>query len=100
MLYRSRRNVSNRLRDLGWILFGAALTPSVYGYKFGSGNHNVYLLDSLHRTTGLLANDLFTTQTLQYHAVFGLITRGLIRIGMLRVCFAVGYAALIFLFQL
>src|SRR5437764_13861490 len=100
MLYRSRRSVSNRLRDFGWILFGAALTLSVHGFQFGGGNHNVYLLDALHRSTGLLANDWFTTQTLQYHAVFGLIARGLMRIGMLRPGCALGYAALVVLFQI
>src|SRR4051794_41380200 len=56
------------------VAFACALTLCVQGYQFGQSNHTVYLLDPLRRAhPELLKNDWFTTQTLQYHALFGLL---------------------------
>jgi hypothetical protein len=82
------------------LCLGAAITLCVQGYQFGRSNHTVYLLDALHRSDPtILANDWFTTQTFQYHAVFGLLTRGLMRVGLLEPGFLVAYLALVALFH-
>src|SRR5438874_69724 len=80
------------------IAFAAALTLCMQGYQFGESNHTVYLLDALHRLRPeLLANDWFTTQTFQYHALFGLLTIELMRLHILEPAFLVGYLALVIL---
>ena len=83
------------------VLFGVVLTLCVEGYQFGKSNHTVYLLDALRKTDPqLLANDWFTTQTLQYHAVFGFITSSLYKLGVIEPSFLVGYLMLAVLFHL
>ncbi|MGB7159747.1 MAG: DUF6798 domain-containing protein [Tepidisphaeraceae bacterium] len=82
------------------ILFGVTMSLCVEGYQFGRSNHTVYLLDALRRTQPeLLANDWFTTQTLQYHAVFGWMTSTLYRLGIVEPAFLVGYLALATMFH-
>src|SRR5688572_2301518 len=77
------------------IAFGVALTLSLQGYQFGRSNHTVYLIDALrHASPHLLQNDWFATQTLHYHAAFGLLTRGLMRLGVLEPAFLAGHLAL------
>src|SRR5947199_120472 len=72
-------------RCAGAVCIGVAITLCVYGYQFGQSNHTLYLLNALHRSDpSILANDWFTTQTFQYHAAFSWLTRGLMRIAMLR----------------
>lgn len=84
------------------IAFAMTLTLCIRGYQFGGSNHNVYLIDALHQASGgrLLANDWFTTGTLQYHAVFGVLTRNLFRMGIVEPAFLVGQLILIFLMHL
>ncbi len=84
------------------IVFGVTLTLAIRGYQFGGSNHNVYLIDALHQASGgkLLARDWFTTQTLQYHALFGLLTRVLYRAGVVEPVFLIGQLLLIFLMHL
>jgi hypothetical protein len=83
------------------IAVGAAISLCVYGYQFGQSNHTVYLLDALHRADpSVLASDWFTTQTFQYHAVFGWLTLGLMRIGLLEPGFLIGYLALVILLHM
>jgi hypothetical protein len=87
-------------RDLLLILLGGALTLAIYGYRFGEGNHTIYLLDALRGTDAqLLRNDWFATQTLQYHAVFGWITRILFRLELVEPVFLATYALLVLLFH-
>lgn len=82
-------------RDAVLVLFGTLLTLGLYGYRFGEGNHTIYLLDGLRQTDpSLLRNDWFSTQTLQYHALFGLITRNLMQSGLIEPVFAVLYIGL------
>src|ERR671912_1179856 len=74
------------------VAFGVALTITMQGYQFGKSNHTVYLIDALrHTSPHLLQNDWFATQTLQYHAAFGLLTRGLMKLGVLEPAFLVGH---------
>lgn len=83
------------------VLFGIVMSLCVEGYQFGRSNHTVYLLDALRQTQPhLLANDWFTTQTLQYHAVFGLLTSGLYKLGIVEPAFLLGYLALATMFHL
>ena len=84
-----------RVRALACITFGVALTVAMSGYQFGRSNHTVYLIDALrHASPHLLANDWFATQTLQYHAAFGLLTRGLIELGAIEPAFLAGHVLL------
>ena len=70
------------------------------GYQFGKSNHTIYLLDAFHRThPNLLNNDWFVTQTFQYHAAFGWITRWLMQAGIVAQGFLVGYLALVIAFH-
>ncbi len=84
------------------IAFAMTLTLCVRGYQFGGSNHNVYLINALHHASGgqLLARDWFTTQTLQYHAIFGLLTRQLFRWGLVEPAFLIGQLICIFLMHL
>lgn len=83
------------------IAFGVALTLAMQGYHFGKSNHTVYLIDALrHTQPGTLDNDWFATQTLQYHAAFGLLTRGLMKLDVIRPAFLIGHLALAILLHL
>jgi hypothetical protein len=83
------------------VLFGVVMSLCVEGYQFGKSNHTVYLLDALRKTQpDLLANDWFTTQTLQYHAVFGFLTSSFYKLGIVEPAFLVGYLALATMFHL
>src|SRR5688572_1996975 len=78
------------------IAFAVLLHLSVHGYQFGQSNHTVYLLDAMrHADPALLKNDWFTTQTFQYHALFGRLTRGLMSLGIVRPTFLIGYLGLL-----
>lgn len=82
-------------------MLAIALTLVVRGYQFGRSNHTVYLLDSLRvNDPTLLANDWYTTHTLQYHFVFTHLTAAFDRMGILRPAYLVGYLALIVFFQI
>ena len=82
------------------LAFGIAITLTIYGYQFGQSNHSVYLLDAQRRgNPQLLANDWFTTQTLQYHAAFGWITHALMRVRLLETGFLASYLLLVALFH-
>lgn len=82
------------------ILFGAAVTVCIYGYRYGEGNHTIYLLDALRGTDPqTLRNDWFATQTLQYHAVYGWMARRLMQWNVIEPAFRIGYFLLILLFQ-
>ena len=83
------------------VLFGIVMSLCVEGYQFGKSNHTVYLLDALRKTQPeLLANDWFTTQTLQYHAVYGWISASLYQLGIVEPAFLVGYLMLATMFHL
>jgi hypothetical protein len=77
------------------ILVGVAFTLAVHGYQFGESNHTVYLLQAIRGIDPqLLTRDWFTTQTLQYHALFGWLTGWLARLGVLEAGSLAGYLAL------
>ncbi len=62
------------------VTFGVIVTFVISGYQFGRSNHTVYLLDVLHKMNPRqLGQDWFTTETFQYHALFGLLTRAVWR---------------------
>lgn len=83
------------------VLFGVVMSLCVEGYQFGRSNHTVYLLDALRKTQPqLLANDWFTTQTLQYHATFGWLTSTLYSLGIVEPAFLLGYLLLAMMFHL
>ena len=74
------------------------MTLTIQGYQFGQSNHTVYLLDALHRLhPELLRNDWFLNETFQYHALFGLLTRELMRLNIVQPAFIAGYFALVVL---
>jgi hypothetical protein len=78
------------------VLLGCALTLAIHGYRFGEGNHTIYLLDALRRAhPELLGNDWFVTRTLQYHAVFGWVSQKLIERGAIEPAFLAGYVLLV-----
>ena len=84
------------LAAVGPILVGCAITLIVHGYQFGLSNHSVYLIDALRKADpALLANDWFYTRTLQYHSVFGWLTAGLLRAGVLEGAFVAIYGLLV-----
>jgi hypothetical protein len=88
------------LANLCAIVLAIALTLVVRGYQFGRSNHTVYLLDALRvNDPTLLANDWYTTHTLQYHFVFTHMTAALDRAGILRPAFLIGYLGIIVFFQ-
>jgi hypothetical protein len=83
------------------VLFGVVMSLCVEGYQFGKSNHTVYLLDALRKTQPeLLANDWFTTQTLQYHFVFGWITSTLFKLGLVEPGFLLSYLFVVTMFHL
>jgi hypothetical protein len=78
------------------ILFGVIITMTVCGYEFAHGDHTVYLVEPLHLAfPNLLANDWFTTQTLQYHSAFSFVTAMLMRLGIAGKAFLLGYLGLV-----
>lgn len=90
-----------RFASTAAIAMGCALTLAIYGYQFGHSNHTVYLIDALRQNDPtLLANDWFTTHTLQYHAIFTQVTALLMRLDMAAPAFAIGYGLLILLFHI
>ena len=96
----AERELRQRIVPALAVAFGAMLTLCLQGYHFGKSNHTVYLIDALrHVHPELLANDWFATQTLQYHAAFGWMTRGLMRLGIIEPVFLLGYVALLVLFH-
>ena len=90
-----------RLARTAAVSLGALVTLTMHGYQFGESNHTVYLLDAMRRASPeLLANDWFTTQTLQYHAIFGWLTSNLVRLGILQTAFGLGYLSLVLLLHI
>ncbi len=80
---------------------GCSVTLAVYGYQFGKSNHTVYLLDALRRVDpGLLANDWYTTHTLQYHVIFTNLSAWLMRLRIIEAGFMGLYLALILLLHI
>jgi hypothetical protein len=91
----SALSIGAKARAVLAIAFGVALTLAMQGYQFGKSNHTVYLIDALrHTSPKLLQNDWFATQTLQYHAAFGLLTRALMHLGIIEPAFLIGYVLL------
>ncbi len=89
------------LSNLLALCIGVVMTLCVCGYQFGKSNHTVYLLDATHRSyPNLLANDWFTTETFQYHATYGFITRLLMRAHILETGFLIGYLGLVIAFHI
>src|SRR5688572_16141804 len=83
------------------LLMGIAVTLVIRGYQFGGGNHSVYLVAPLRQVhPELLANDWWTTKTLQYHVVFTNLTAALMKLGIERRAFAAMYLGLIVLMHL
>jgi hypothetical protein len=84
------------LADAFALLFGVIITMTVCGYEFAHGDHTVYLVEPLHLAfPNLLANDWFTTQTLQYHGAFSFVTAMLMRLGIAGKAFLLGYLGLV-----
>ncbi len=82
-------------------MIGMGFTLLVGGYQFGLSNHTVYLIDPLrHNNPQILANDWWSTSTLQYHGVFTAISATLMRWGIIQPVFLIGYLALVVLFHL
>jgi hypothetical protein len=82
------------------LLLGCLMSVALYGYQVGKSNHTVYLLDALHRLDPkLLANDWFTTSTMQYHGLFALLTEWTLRHGVFYPVFLAGYALTVIGFQ-
>ena len=80
---------------------GVAVTFCVYGYRFGTENHSVYLLDALRRCEPpVLQNDWFTTQTMQYHVAFTYLSEILMKLHLLQPGFFAIYLALVILFHI
>src|SRR5437762_296530 len=83
------------------LLFGIAVTLTLRGYQFGGGNHCVYLVAPLREVhPELLANDWWTTHTLQYHIAYSKLTAALMRLNILEPAFLVLYLALMVLLHL
>lgn len=83
------------------LLLGVAATLYVRGYNFGESNQTIYLLGGLRDSAPwLLQNDWLVSQTTEYHVTFGVLTRALMRAGILKGGFLIGYVALVLLAQL
>ena len=84
--------VPNRWCDAAAVVLGCAFSLCVGGYQFGKSNHQVYLLDAFRLADPhLLANDWFTTHTMQYHVAFAWLTVGLMKIHFLESGFLIGH---------
>jgi hypothetical protein len=80
------------------LLLGIAVTLTLRGYQFGGGNHCVYLVAPLREVhPELLANDWWTTHTLQYHITYTKLTAALMRLNILEPAFLALYLALVVL---
>ncbi|MDB5318572.1 MAG: uncharacterized protein JWN40_203 [Phycisphaerales bacterium] len=80
------------------LLLGIAITLVLRGYQFGGGNHTVYLIEPLREVhPELLANDWWTTHTLQYHVAFNKLTATLMRAGIVEPAFLILYLSLVVL---
>src|SRR4051794_32944734 len=87
--------------DLLLLMIGMGFTLLVGGYQFGLSNHTVYLIDPLRQNNPqILANDWWSTATLQYHSVFSTISAALMRWGIIQPVFLIGYFALVVFFHL
>jgi hypothetical protein len=85
-------------RGLLPLLLGVAITLILRGYQFGGGNHTVYLIEPLREVhPELLANDWWTTHTLQYHVAFNKLTVMLMRARIVEPAFLVFYLGLLLL---
>ena len=84
--------VPDRWSDAAAVVLGCAFSLCVGGYQFGKSNHQVYLLDAFRIfDPKLLANDWFTTHTMQYHVAFAWLTVGLMKVRLLESGFLVGH---------
>ena len=84
--------VPDRWPDAAAVVLGCAFSLCVGGYQFGKSNHQVYLLDAFRIfDPKLLANDWFTTHTMQYHVAFAWLTVGLMKVRLLESGFLVGH---------
>lgn len=84
--------LSSLLQAAFCIALGLAITLSLRGYAFGQSNHTLYLLEAVHwLNPQLLNNDWYVSHTLQYHLVFGAITRWLMLIGWEQAGFLIAY---------
>src|SRR5438045_1047814 len=80
------------------LLLGVCITFTLRGYQFGGGNHCVYLLAPLREVhPELLANDWWTTHTLQYHIAYTKLTALLMRLNIVEPVFFVLYLVLLIL---
>src|SRR3954471_1767792 len=80
------------------LLLGVALTLTLRGYQFGGGNHTVYLVEPLREVhPELLANDWWTTHTLQYHVAYNKLAAALLRLDIVQPAFLTLYLALVLL---
>lgn len=80
------------------LLLGMAITLTLGGYQFGSGNHAVYLLAPLREVhPELLRNDWWINHTLQYHWAFTQMTAALMRVHCVEMVFFALYLMLVVL---
>ena len=87
--------------ELLLLLIGICFTFLVGGYQFGLSNHTVYLIDPLRQNNPqILANDWWSTSTLQYHGVFSAISAAFMRWGIIQPVFLIGYLSLVVLLHL
>jgi hypothetical protein len=78
------------------VCIGCVLMLCVYGYQYGRSNHGVYLLDGIHKADpAIFANDWYTTQTFQYHAIFGWVTATLLKLNIIQPAFLLGYIGIV-----
>src|SRR5438552_4160149 len=97
----AERRTGDTSATLCALALGIAITLVIRGYQFGHSNHTVYLIDALRvNDPRILANDWFTTHTLQYHVVFTHVTAALDRLGILHPAFLIGYLLLVLLLHL
>lgn len=101
LVIKPARPMKDSWADALAICIGCVLMLCVYGYQFGRSNHGVYLLDGMHKANpSLFANDWFTTQTFQYHAIFGWFTATLFKLNCIQPAFLIAYLGIVFLMQL
>src|SRR5215510_7819224 len=87
--------------DLLLLLIGICITFLVGRYQFGLSNNTVYLIEPLRQNNPqVLANDWWATSTLQYHGAFSRMSAALMRWGIIREAFLIGYLGLVVLFHL
>ena len=82
--------------DATAVLLGVVMTMCACGYEFGHGDHDSYLPESIHIAfPRLLANDWYTTHTLQYHSAFTWVAAMLMRLHAASPAFLLLYLALV-----